>query len=149
MRMTSEQREALTNDPKRFLSQGEIIRRRIAAKQLRIIGWRSYAESITSVLDHAGDRHGSSGRGRLEAAVMMITELEEEIAEEIAELVRAERVIQRVITKTRIDEKSRAILELRHLNGYDWEKIAEEVNAHKDWCRKLYRSALEQVTAVV
>jgi len=144
--MTQEKLEAVAKDPKAFLLKSRMAEARIEAKRRRIETWRELAESITVTLKPDG---GASGGGYKEGivatAVANIVDLENEIINEIEGLVEAERDIREVIRELVYDGRYMAVLEMRYLNGYDWEDIGARLYYSKDWVCRLHGAALKDI----
>jgi len=141
--MTKETLDAISADPKAFLSRGRNIQAVITAKQEHIAEWRGLAESITVTPKFGG---GSSGggykKGVVENAVCNIVDLENEIITEINELVNIEKEIREAIDILLTDARYKAILELRYVNHIKLEEIAVKLNYAFRWVQKLNVRAL-------
>jgi len=117
--MTQEQIEAISEDPKTFLLQGRNAQARIAAKRERIDSWRQLAESITVTLKVDGSSSlGGYKQSLVENTACNIIDLENEIIADINELAGIEMVIHEAINLFVKDDRYRAVLEMKYLNGY-------------------------------
>lgn len=141
--MTQEQIKTIIEDPKAFLLQGRKAKELITAKRERIDSWRRLAESITVTLKPDGGS-GSSGykQSLVENAVCNIVELEKEIISEIEELVAVEKDIHEAISLFITDDRYKAVLEMRYLNGYSWRSIGSRLYYGEDWVCRLHGAAL-------
>lgn len=126
---------------KAFLNQGYHAKARIRAKEERIENWRQIAESITAQI-----RPGSAGSSlpskKVEDCACNIVDLQNEIKEEIAALIQAEREVGKFIQEAPLDETSRFIMELRYLNYKKWEEIAVELNYAYRWIMRRHKRAI-------
>lgn len=143
--MTDAQIEMICEDPKTFLLRGRKAKDLIAAKRERIESWRSLASSITVELKP--DSGGSSmyKQSLVENAVCNIVDLENEILAEIEALVNIEKEIHEAITLFVTDDRYKAILELRYLNGYSWRSIGARLYYGEDWVCRLHGVALAEM----
>lgn len=144
--LTREQLALIEEDPKTFLLQGRKAKELITAKRERIESWRLLAESITVTLKQdAGG--GSSGykQSLIENAVCNILDLETEILDEIQALVDIERVIHKAIGLLVTDDRYKAVLEMRYLNGYSWRAIGTKLYYGEDWVCRLHGAALQEM----
>lgn len=126
---------------KEFLNQGYHAKARIRAKEERIENWRQIAESITAQIrpDSAGSSLPSK---KVEDCACNIVDLQNEIKEEIAALVQAEREVGKFIRDAPLDETDRFIMELRYLNYKKWEEIAVELNYAYRWIMRRHKRAI-------
>ena len=144
--MTQEKIEQIRENPKAFLLKGNKVRKFISSTQERIDSWRRLAESITVTLKpDGGSAPGGYKQSLVENAVCNITELENELIEEINKLTGIERDIQEVINGFVVDERYKIILELRYLNGYSWNAISEKLYYGKSRLHQLHGLALQEI----
>lgn len=144
--MTQEQIKQISEDPKAFLLQGRKAKELIAAKRERVDSWRRLAESITVTLKpDAGSAPGGYKQSLVENAVCNIVDLENEILEEISVLVNIEKDIREAISLFVVDDRYKAVLELRYLNGYSWRLIGSKLYYGEDWVCRLHGSALQEL----
>ncbi len=144
--MTQEQISAISEDPKSFLLQGRKAKELINAKQERIKSWRKIAESVTVPIGKDGG--GASGgykQSIVENAACSIVDLENEIIAEIAVLAGIEREIQEAISLFVGDDRYKAVLEMRYLNGYSWRSIGAKLYYGEDWVCRLHGMALQEM----
>ncbi len=144
--MTQEQIRAIYEDPKAFLLQGKKTKELIAAKRERIDSWNRLAESITVTLKpDGGSAPGGYKQSLIENAACNIIDLENEILEEISGLVNIEKDIREAIAFFVKDDRYKAVLELRYLNGYSWRSIGSRLYYGEDWVCRLHGSALQEM----
>lgn len=144
--MRQEQIKQIYEDPKAFLLQGRKAKELITAKRERIDSWRRLAESITVTLKpDGGSVPGGYKQSLVENAACNIVDLENEILSEIAELVDIEKDIREAINLFVVDDRYKAVLELRYLNGYSWRSIGSRLYYGEDWVCRLHGSALQEL----
>lgn len=144
--MTNEQIKLIIEDPKAFLLRGRKAKELITAKRERIDSWRRLAESITVTLKHdAGTSGGGCPQSLVENAVCNIVDLQNEIAVEIEELVNIEKDIREAIDLFIKDDRYKAVVELRYLNGYSWRSIGSRLYYGEDWVCRLHGAALHEI----
>ena len=144
--MTREQLELLIYDPKAFLLKGRKAKELIAAKRERIDEWRILATSITVTLKSEGGGNGGGQKTSIiENAVCNIVDLENEILKEIIGLTAMEREIHEAIKLFVRDDRHKAILEMRYLNGYNWRTIGAKLYYGEDWVCRLHGAALQEM----
>jgi DNA-directed RNA polymerase specialized sigma subunit len=144
--MKAEQLEAIIENPKTFLLKGRKAKELISAKRERIEAWRALAESITVTLKEDGALSGGGYKQSLvENAVCNIVDLENEILVEIEELIGIERDIREAISALVIDDRHKAVLEMRYLNGYSWRAIGARLYYGEDWVCRLHGAALQEM----
>lgn len=148
MILTMEQLQSIENDPKAFLSRGLKASELIAAKRERVEDWRRLAESITVTLKpDVGGGGGGYKQSLVENAVCNIVDLENEIIVEIEGLMTIQRETACVITELLTDERYKAVVELRYLNGQSWRAIATRLYYGEDWVCRLHGAALREIKA--
>lgn len=144
--MTEEQIKMICEDPKTFLQQGRKSKELISAKRERIDSWRKLAESITVTIKHdAGMSGGGCPQSLVENAVCSIVDLEKEIIAEIARLANIERDVSNAINLFVTDDRYKAVLEMRYLNGYSWRVIGARLYYCEDWVCRLHGMALQEM----
>lgn len=143
--MNREQIQAISQDPKTFLLRGRKANELIAAKNERIAAWRRMAVSATVPIGKDGGGPSAYKQSIVENASCAIIELQNELTAEIAELAGIEREIQEAITQFVIDDRYKAVLELRYLNGYSWRAIGNKLYYGEDWVCRLHGAALQQM----
>lgn len=141
--MTDNQLMDLKNDPKGFLMKGRQIHNKIEAKLERINRLRQIAESVTAEIKPGGGFGGGTPSSKTENCIVNIIDLQNEIKDEIYELVSIETAIKQAIDMIPDVNNTRMLLELRHLNYYSWEKVAECMGRSYRWVLALYERSLE------
>lgn len=147
--MTNEQLTVISKDPKTFLLQGRKAKELINAKRERINSWRKIAESITVPIGKdGGGNSGGYTQSIVENASCSIVDLENEIVAEIAVLAGIEREVQKAISELIDDDRYKAVLEMRYLNGYSWRTIGAKLYYGEDWVCRLHGMALQQMKSL-
>lgn len=144
MILTQEQLESISKDPKAFLSRSLKANELITAKRERVEDWRRLAESITVTLSDM-PRGGSGPSKIVESSACNIVDLEREIIVEIEKLMRIQQETAHVITELLTDERYKAVVELRYLNGQSWRAIATRLYYGEDWVCRLHGAALREI----
>lgn len=109
---------------KAWLGRYRQLDQRIGQLAEEISLWRSRAQKITP--SYEGQPRGG-GEDRLQSAVEMILQLEEEADREIDALVGLKGEIRRAI-RTVEDSTLRMLLEYRYIHGLTWEQIADRMS---------------------
>lgn len=108
---------------------------------------RAIAERITPQYGTTGG--GSSGAGdKLGAAVARIIDAEARVDAEIELLIATEREIEQTINAVK-DERLKALLYERYINGKTWEQIAVQLNYSWRQTIRLHGIALSAVKDVI
>lgn len=132
---------------KEYLSHAYRIDQRINSKLEQVASLRALATKATSTFSDT-PKSGSRNIQSMEATVVKIVDLENEINGDIDTLVDLKREIVGVIKQ--IDNPEyQTLLELRYLCFYSWEKVAVEMDYDLRYLHKLHRRALEQCTAFI
>lgn len=146
MTLTQEQLQSIVDNPKTFLSRSLKANELITAKRERVEDWRRLAESITVTLSDM-PRGGSGPSKIVESSACNIVDLEKEIISEIEKLMRIQQETAYVITELLTDERYKAVVELRYLNGQSWRAIATRLYYGEDWVCRLHGAALREIKA--
>lgn len=132
---------------KEYLGQAHRIDQRINSKLEQVASLRALATKATSTLSDT-PQGGSRNVPAMEATIVKIVDLENEINEDIDTLVDLKREIVGVIKHIQSPEYQ-TLLELRYLCFYSWEKVAVEMEYDLRYMHKLHRKALEQCSAFI
>lgn len=144
--MTEEQIKLISENPKAFLLQGRKAKELIKAKQERIDSWRRMAESITVPFrEDAGTGGSLFKQSTVANAVCNIVDIESEIAEEVNTLASIEKQVNDAIRQFVVDDRYKAVLEMRYLNGYSWRTIGAKLYYGEDWVCRLHGRALQEM----
>lgn len=132
---------------KEYLGQAYRIDQRINSKLEQVASLRALATKATSTLSDT-PQGGSRNVQAMEATIVKIVDLENEINEDIDTLVDLKREIVGVIKHIQNPEYQ-TLLELRYLCFYSWEKVAVEMEYDLRYMHKLHRKALEQCSEFI
>ena len=132
---------------KEYLGQAYRIDQRINSKLEQVASLRALATKATSTLSDTL-QGGSRNVQAMEATIVKIVDLENEINEDIDTLVDLKQEIVGVIKHIQNPEYQ-TLLELRYLCFYSWEKVAVEMEYDLRYMHKLHRKALEQCSAFI
>ena len=124
---------------KEYLRQIRFVDMRIDNKLEQVERLKSKRESITTILSDMP--RGGSGEDRLNAMTCRIWELEKQIDEDIDTLYDLKQEARERIEDIQ-DDRYRAILEAKYLNGHGLKRIADTMKYDFDWVRKLHGYAL-------
>lgn len=133
--MTNEEKKAWLG---RYRLAGAAVRR----LQGELARWETQAAVLTARYG------GASGRGSddpLQRAVEEMLALQEELAEELRRQVALRQEIEGAVQQVE-DELLRELLRLRYLEGWRWEKIADDWNRDIRWIFRLNSRALDKLT---
>lgn len=108
--------------------------------------WRDLATRITPSYSPAPVR-ASGGAGKIQNAVEQIEEWEEALTKKISEQLAMRKEIETVLERVKVPEY-RMLLKLRYINGYTWERVADETGYTRRHVLKMHIKALEAFKAV-
>lgn len=133
--------------PKMWLQRGLFIEIKINAKLEQIHRLRDMATSITTTL--SPDKViGSNTGDRTAKCIERIVDLEREIDSEIDVLVNIKREISELISQID-DDGIKTLLELRYINMWRWEKIADRMNYSWRSVHYVHNKALDKVCTLL
>lgn len=107
---------------KEYLEQVRNINKSIRAKMDRLKDLKELSESVTP--KYSDMPKGNGEQDKIGACASLIADYEMEIQEEIAQLISMERMARKSISMLP-NPKQRLVLELRYLNGLNWDAIAD------------------------
>lgn len=90
----------------------------------------------------------SFGHSKVESAVLSILDLEEEIDQKVDELVEYKKAVLEMINKLN-NKELMLILELRYIQGYKFDKIAEIMNYDRRQISRLHNRALDKFQKIL
>ncbi len=128
---------------KEYLSQAWYLDKRIKTKERQLDWLRSHAVYVSPKLAEV-PKAPSIRRSPVEEAVVRITELEREINDSIAQLMRLKSEIADVIRSVNSME-CETLLEMRYLAFLAWDQVAAQLNYSQDYIYHLHRKALALV----
>ncbi|MDL2324048.1 DUF1492 domain-containing protein [Ruminococcaceae bacterium OttesenSCG-928-A16] len=124
---------------KEYLRQARSLKVIIDGKTERIAQLREIAAGTTSTVSDMPK--GGGEQDKLGAIVATIADFAAEIAADTIPLVTIQRDIQRTINKIP-NQKYRDVLELYYLNGWRWDKVAEQMHYSPQHIYRLHGIAL-------
>lgn len=130
---------------KEYLKQAFYVDKRITGKLEQLDRLNALATKATSTLSDMPKSPGGTTSG-LEATVVKIVALQEEINRDIDALVDLKRDIAREIFSLS-NKEAQTILEKRYLCFETWEKIAVDMNRSIQYCFMVHRKALKKIKA--
>ena len=128
-------------DIKTWLGRVRYIDRRVEAKSEQVMRLRARLEGRRAVIS---DMPRGGVGGDWTDIVAKIQELEDEINAEIDRLIDTRRDVVRAIDSLP-DERMRTLLELRYLNGWGWQRIADALHYERRWILALHSESLNLI----
>lgn len=137
--------DAMTGEEKKaVLMRYRAAERRIARMLEEKRRWAQKAAAISPVYSDM-PRPPRGGRGdRIQDAVCNIADLEQDIAREIGAQVRLRRRVERAVNRLE-DDRLRDVVRYRYVDGYTWERIAEEMCYSPMQVSRLHAKALAAI----
>lgn len=133
----------MTNQEKiKFLRQYQSILQKVEILQNDLIRWHALGEKITPAL--TGMPQGGQNAPKVEQAVVMICETEDQIKERIEQLSNVYVQILKAIESVD-DITLQNLLHRRYIDGQTFEEIAYQMHYSWRWIHRLHRKALEKV----
>lgn len=130
---------------KQYLRQIRQLSERIEAKLIEIERLRSLAESMRG--HKYGERLKTEPKNVMEESIVKLTEVQEQVQEEVAELIKTRDVI-----RTQIDmlpnEEERFVLYYRYVVCLKWEKISEIMHYSRRSVLYLHGRALQSFSSL-
>lgn len=126
---------------KEFLNGAYLIELRITAKEDQIKDLRERAEKVTTMMS---DMPRGGGRCEMADLAGKIADLKMEIMQDTEELLKKRREIRSAIKEVE-NLKYQTVLELRYLNGMDWDDIARSIRHEKRYTLKMHGWALQEI----
>lgn len=131
---------------KQYLSRAYWLRKRIAAKQIRLEELRTRAEHITPTL--SGLPHGGGTSDPTAASATQIADLDWEIQLDLLDLIQYEDQIAKAIESVE-DPNAYQVLYYRYLAYKSWREIAELMHYTPRHLRRIHLRALTLVDVVL
>jgi hypothetical protein len=126
---------------KEYLSQAWYLDKRIKTKERQLDWLRSHAAYVSPKISDEPKVSASGRRSPVEEAVVRIVELERDINDSIAKLMRLKTEIAGVIRSVNSME-CETLLEMRYLTFLGWDQVAAQLNYSQDYVYHLHRKAL-------
>lgn len=128
---------------KEYLSQAWYLDKRIKTKERQLDWLKSHAVYVSPKLSEIA-KAPSAPRSPVEEAVVRIVELETEVNNGIAQIMRFKKEIGETIRSVNSIE-CETLLEMRYLAFMGWDQIAAQLNYSQDYIYHLHRKALALV----
>lgn len=130
---------------KQFLNEYRDLNKEIDSMCSERVRLQRLAESIGSSLGSSeGGKNKQAGAAKFEAAIDKMIVLDEDINRKIDTLIEKRAEIESVIEK--IDDTTlRTLLRYRYINGYNFERVAVEMNYSWRHMLRLHSTALNKV----
>ena len=138
--LTRKHLQSIGKDPKAFLKRAYRLDEQIEARLERIERLRSKLENPTASMKEIYISH-TGPTNSLEEGVLDIIELEESIEN----LKNIPREIEEALELLIRDSDLKLVLELRYLNHYFWDEIAEKMCYTRRWVQTLHDKGIEQL----
>jgi DNA-directed RNA polymerase specialized sigma subunit len=129
---------------KQFLNEYRELNKEIGSMCSERVRLQRLAESIGSSLGGSQGKNKQAGAAKFEAAIDKMIVLDEDINRKIDTLIEKRAEIESVIEK--IDDTIlRTLLRYRYINGYNFERVAVEMNYSWRHMLRLHSTALNKV----
>lgn len=132
---------------KEYLSQALWLDQMIESKLDQLETLRGLSMKVTSSFSDDKVTGGNNNNYRLESAIVKVIELEEEINADFNRLIDLKKTIQHTINKME-NINYQILLEMRYINGKNWEDIAQQLNYNNRTVFKVHGKALKQFERV-
>lgn len=130
----------------KYLNQYKILDKSIDRQIEEKERWQSRALKVTPTWSDMPK--GSDGENPRELATCKMMDLEKDINKDIDELYDLGLEIKELINY--IGEKRlKLMMEFKYIDGYKWEKVAEEMGKSRQWVTELHGRALEILAAKI
>ncbi|WP_313120134.1 DUF1492 domain-containing protein [Proteiniclasticum ruminis] len=132
---------------KEYLSQALWLDQMIESKLEQLETLRGLSMKVTSSFRDDKVTGGNNEKSRMESTIVKVIELEEEINADFNRLIDLKKTIQDTINKME-DINYQLLLEMRYINGKNWEDIAQQLNYNNRTVFKVHGKALKQFERV-
>lgn len=129
---------------KELLNGAYLIELRIAAKEDQIKDLRERAEKVTTMMSDMP--RGGGARG-MDDIVAKIADLKTEIANDTKKLIERRKTIRCAINELD-DIRFQTVLELRYLNGLEWDELARKIGYERRYILKIHGWALKELDKI-
>ena len=132
---------------KEYLSQALWLDQMIESKLEQLETLRGLSMKVTSSFREDKVTGGNNEKSVMESTIVKVIELEEEINADFNRLIDLKKDIQNTIKKME-DINYQLLLEMRYINGKNWEDIAQQLNYNNRTVFKVHGKALKQFERV-
>ncbi len=127
---------------KEYLSRYKLIDGKINGKLEQITRLKEIAHSTT--MSYSGERNKSKTHDKIGNLIAKIVDLEVELQDDVDDLIDIQKETRDLIGSMD-EEKMKYIFEMRYINLWTWEKIAESLNNDKRSIFRLQKKGLEEI----
>ena len=132
---------------KEYLSQALWLDQMILSKLEQLETLKSLSMKVTSSFAEEKISGGNVEKSKMESTVVKVIDLESEINADFVRLIELKKEIQDTINRME-DINYQLLLEMRYLNGKNWEEIAQELKYNNRTVFKVHGKALKQFERV-
>lgn len=130
-------------EKKQELRRYRLLLKRIERKEQERRRWLELGTTITPIYSDMPKAQNTSNK--VEQAGIACAQIAEELSQDICELTKEKRHIERAIRSVE-DKKLRLILEKHYIDGMTFETISEDMDFDCRWIRRLHKRAIEKLT---
>jgi DNA-directed RNA polymerase specialized sigma subunit len=132
---------------KEYLSQALWLDQMILSKLEQLETLKSLSMKVTSSFAEEKVSGGNVEKSKMESTIVKVIDLEGEINADFVRLIELKKEIQDTINRME-DINYQLLLEMRYLNGKNWEEIAQELKYNNRTVFKVHGKALKQFERV-
>jgi len=132
---------------KEYLSQALWLDQMILSKLEQLETLKSLSMKVTSSFTEEKISGGNVEKSKMESTIVKVIDLEGEINADFVRLIELKKEIQDTINRME-DINYQLLLEMRYLNGKNWEEIAQELKYNNRTVFKVHGKALKQFERV-
>jgi DNA-directed RNA polymerase specialized sigma subunit len=132
---------------KEYLSQALWLDQMILSKLEQLETLKSLSMKVTSSFAEEKISGGNVEKSKMESTIVKVIDLEGEINADFVRLIELKKEIQDTINRME-DINYQLLLEMRYLNGKNWEEIAQELKYNNRTVFKVHGKALKQFERV-
>ena len=132
---------------KEYLSQALWLDQMILSKLEQLETLKSLSMKVTSSFAEEKISGGNVEKSKMESTIVKVIDLEGEINADFVRLIELKKEIQDAINRME-DINYQLLLEMRYLNGKNWEEIAQELKYNNRTVFKVHGKALKQFERV-
>ena len=132
---------------KEYLSQALWLDQMIDSKLEQLETLKSLSMKVTASFAEEKISGGNPEKSKMESTIVKVIDLENEINADFVRLIDLKKEIQDTINKME-DINYQLLLEMRYINGKNWEEIAQELKYNNRTVFKVHGKALKQFELV-
>lgn len=130
-------------EKKQELRRYRLLLKRIERKEQERRRWLELGTTITPIYSDMPKAQNTSNK--VEQAGIACAQIAEELSQDICELTKEKRHIERAIRSVE-DKKLRLILEKHYIDGLTFDRLEEDLGIDRRWILRLYKKALNNMT---